>query len=314
VYDNTIDPEGSDGISVSTGSFNNTVAYNVAYNNYDDGLDFSTQGGASGPGCNLYATITDNIAFNNGDGPGDGDGNGIKVSTNCGGGHLVANNIVFDNENSGFDQDKNVGYPQNFFYNNIAYNNGRNGLTMDAPSLPQEEDAILYNNIAANNANHDLGRSNDLAVDNSDYNLWADGNFISGMDAHSLSGDPMFIDSGLVVDTNFGIGWTIEEKLEHVRIQVKSYYSLASGSQLIDNGTYVAGYHCSTPGAHSGSNCREWYGNAPDIGAFESLGSGSDCVDSQLLLDFISHWKRGSISMPFLLDRILAWKSGEGCS
>ena len=74
---------------------------------------------------------------------------------------------------------------------------------MDAYSLPQDEDAVLYNNIATNNAARDLHRSNELAVNDSDYNLWGDGDFVSGMDQNSLSGNPMFNNSGLVIDTDF---------------------------------------------------------------------------------------------------------------
>jgi len=37
---------------------------------------------------------------------------------------------------------------------------------------------------------------------------------------------------------------------------------------LINNGIIVSGYHCPTAGANP-SGCREWYGNAPDIGVYE---------------------------------------------
>lgn len=45
---------------------------------------------------------------------------------------------------------------------------------------------------------------------------------------------------------------------------------LAQGSDLIDAGMIIPGYHCSTAGAHPGQNCRVWYGAAPDLGPFES--------------------------------------------
>jgi hypothetical protein len=47
---------------------------------------------------------------------------------------------------------------------------------------------------------------------------------------------------------------------------------LAPGSELIDGGMIIPGYHCATAGAHPGQNCVEWYGSAPDIGAFEYAG------------------------------------------
>ena len=45
---------------------------------------------------------------------------------------------------------------------------------------------------------------------------------------------------------------------------------LTQGSDLINRGAYIPGYHCLTSGAHPGQNCREWYGTAPDLGPFES--------------------------------------------
>ena len=286
-FNNTRSPEGSDGIAVGSGGYNNIIEDNVVFGNADDGIDSD----GHSP-CSQNTVIRNNIVFKNGGITEEGDGNGVKVSTNCGGGHFVAGNIVFDNDRGGFDQDKEVGYPQNYFYNNIAYNNSHSGFIMDAPSLPQDEDGILYNNIATNNSVRDLYRSNDLAVNDSDYNLWGDGNFVLGMDEHSLSGDPLFNNLGLVIDTNFGAGWSIDEKLEYIRSQVREKFSLQAGSQAIDNGTIIPGYHCAVAGAHSGEGCREWYGSAPDIGAYEYEGSavtGSVIyVDNLLATDCLS--------------------------
>ena len=43
---------------------------------------------------------------------------------------------------------------------------------------------------------------------------------------------------------------------------------LAQGSDLIDGGIVIPGYHCSTAGYQEG--CSVWYGSAPDLGVFES--------------------------------------------
>ena len=51
---------------------------------------------------------------------------------------------------------------------------------------------------------------------------------------------------------------------------IGGYFHLAQGSDLIDKGVYIPGYHCTTAGAHPGENCVEWYGSAPDLGPFES--------------------------------------------
>jgi cysteine-rich repeat protein/parallel beta-helix repeat protein len=274
-YSHHINAEASDGIALSTGTNYNNVTGNIVYDNDDDGIDAATAGsyaGLDGPFSNLYETITNNIAFNNGDGPGAGDGNGIKVSTNNGGGHTIGNNIVFDNDRGGFDQDKQAGYPQNHYYNNIAYSNGlsasnmHSGFVMDA-HIPQDEDAILYNNIATDNFHYDLFSTYNGAINDSDYNFWGDGVFVVGMDANSLSGNAMFNNPGLVIDTNYGVGWTIDEKLEHIRSQVRDKFSLQAGSTAIDAGILVPGYHCVTAGATG--DCVTWYGTAPDMGAYE---------------------------------------------
>jgi len=52
-------------------------------------------------------------------------------------------------------------------------------------------------------------------------------------------------------------------------------------------------------------------GSAWDIGAFEF--EGATCVDTDALLNYISQWEAGSLTMPYLIGRIAAWKSGEGC-
>ena len=61
---------------------------------------------------------------------------------------------------------------------------------------------------------------------------------------------------------------------------------LAHGSDLIDAGVVIPGYHCASAGAHPGEDCIEWYGSHPDIGPFESnycatagSHSGDDCVE-----------------------------------
>ncbi len=48
-----------------------------------------------------------------------------------------------------------------------------------------------------------------------------------------------------------------------------------------------------------------------DLGAFEF--QSSSCVDTDALLDFISQWAQGNITMPTLISRIAAWKAGTGC-
>jgi hypothetical protein len=67
----------------------------------------------------------------------------------------------------------------------------------------------------------------------------------TGFDINSFETDPLFVSTG---NANF---------------------KLQPASPAIDAGTVIPGYHCDTSGPHPGENCREWYGTAPDIGAFE---------------------------------------------
>ncbi len=76
----------------------------------------------------------------------------------------------------------------------------------------------------------------------------ATGQAIIGRDKNSLfltsANDPLFVD---VNNYDFGLN---------------------SNSPLIDKGQWIQGYHCTSAGPNS-SGCREWYGSAPDIGAYE---------------------------------------------
>jgi hypothetical protein len=98
----------------------------------------------------------------------------------------------------------------------------------------------------------------------------SDGGFgPGGNDFHSLSGNPLLADPSAVIDTTFEVDWTIDQKLEYIRNQVREKFMLRNDSKAIDKGIVIPGYHCPTSGAHPGENCHEWYGSAPDIGAYE---------------------------------------------
>ena len=55
-------------------------------------------------------------------------------------------------------------------------------------------------------------------------------------------------------------------------------------------------------------------GTKPDMGAAEFSGTASECVDMGRLMGYISQWRRGDASMNTLMQKILKWKSGEGCA
>ena len=170
---------------------------------------------------------------------------------------LIENCEIFNNS-KGF---KVTSGDNNILSNNLVYNNTKFPEGADGISISDDT------NIAANSANYDFRNVGGSSVQICDYNLWGDGDFVSGMDEHSLSGDPEFDNPTLVIDTDFRPEWTLEEKLEHIRSQVRQKFSLSSDSQAIDSGTIIEGYHCATAGETG--DCVTWYGAAPDIGAYE---------------------------------------------
>ncbi|MBN2067272.1 MAG: hypothetical protein JW744_02290, partial [Candidatus Diapherotrites archaeon] len=50
--------------------------------------------------------------------------------------------------------------------------------------------------------------------------------------------------------------------------------------------------------------------NPGECGAVCVHIAAADCVDRPALINYVSQWKRGSISMSFLLNRVAAWKAG----
>ena len=116
---------------------------------------------------------------------------------------------------------------------------------------------LLYNNIEYDNALMNIEGSVGANCFSSDlihsHNTWDSSVTVSasdflGLDILELTRPRKA--NGSLPDVNFG--------------------HLASGSDLIDAGVVVEGYHCATAGAHPGEDCREWYGAAPDLGPFES--------------------------------------------
>jgi len=64
-------------------------------------------------------------------------------------------------------------------------------------------------------------------------------------------------------------GISIRERWAYMHNQFRSAFTPPAGSALIDAGVHLSAIHCPEPGPGDGE-CREWSGQAPDIGAFES--------------------------------------------
>ena len=182
------------------------------------------------------------------------EGNGFKVEASmveyvpdyAQGNHYVSfeNCIAVDNVGTGFYNDLAdwSGSKPNraIFYNNLAYNNGY-GMTANGGN-------IVKNNIVYQNG-QDISSSGSVI----DHNSWNSGVSVSDADFVSLDFSQLTAPrkpDGSLPDIAFG----------HLR----------QGSDLIDAGTVISGYHCSTSGSHPGEDCVEWYGSAPDLGPFES--------------------------------------------
>ncbi len=282
VFDNRLSPENSDGLG---GRYPTDCLFidNVAFGNVDDNYD------AVAPSRCIWHG---NVAFDsNPEGTVDGDGNGVKISTREGGGNTVRFNISFLNPRGGFDDDDGT---SNDYYNNVAYNNGRNGMGI--------ENDVGANNLRNNIAFHDAGfpiidrditlsrdcvAARPFAPNPSDFNYIGDGippfdpcpPFLPFGDTNSLSfvnivngltavGNPLFVnpidsvaelDLGVVDEVRAGtaeiIPGQVQPLVESILNQVRAAFTLQAGSPCIDAGTDVG---------------QPFNGAAPDIGAIES--------------------------------------------
>jgi len=207
----------------------NVFKNNIGFGNADDGMDVSF----------ADSVIEGNIMFENGP-----EGNrGYKVLRQVDN-LTFRGNVATENLGPGFEPRVEEG-GLHYLYNNTALRNGNWGIRIGGSGI------VAKNNLAANNPGTDT-----FGCDDCTHNSTAD--------------DPDLTDLNFVIDTNFPSSYTVAEKLAFFRNQFKQALTpLSSASALIDQGVAVDGYHCSTAGQHAGNDCREWYGSAPDIGAYE---------------------------------------------
>ncbi|MBI2499861.1 right-handed parallel beta-helix repeat-containing protein [Candidatus Woesearchaeota archaeon] len=257
----------------------NTWRYNIAY--FNDPYD--TPGGG-GPGIKQHDNWVD-------------DASNPPVSDK------VYGNIVFGNFQGLQTNSKNVASAVPIYnVNNLVYGSKQRGITVTAFStaLPEKNSFIENNAIFSSGL---LVGSLDIAYPGSD-NLHSNYNFVSDLLANpssyqsanpqnnlqSITGDinQMFTNPDLLSFTYepitnipttptallplnnpdaFANG---RDAYDYALQQVKDAFSLKQGSVLIDAGVFIPEIHCPNPGPDS-SGCREWYGLAPDIGAFEYI-------------------------------------------
>jgi hypothetical protein len=268
VYDNVhpTSPGNTDGTEIQC-AYRCTVRDNVYFRNSDDGLDLYMSLECQALGniiCNHSHPIGNNC--------------GLKFSAGGGGRHIVAGNIVFSNDSYGLEGS----YPSNSYlphyacrvFNNTCYGNYLNLNTsynyVDYAGWGTK--SIVRNNaFLACTDNRSVLFSADFL--DSDYNVFSSEYGLArlqeeGEDANSLSGEGGIADPNSVIDTTFAPGWTIEQRIQHVRSQVRGAFSPLTGSILVDAGVIVDGYHNVCPGDDAADK-RPWFGAAPDIGACE---------------------------------------------
>jgi beta propeller repeat protein/parallel beta-helix repeat protein len=267
VYGNNhpLNPGNTDGMGGSH-MYRCTLEGNVVFENSDDGIDCY---------ASIETTIKSNICFRQGDEG--GNGCGFKFSAGGGGRHTVAENISVNNAGYSFEGSAPTNplrtyYPSRL-YNNLA-RNCSSGFSFGYGYIAYTGFSKVYvrNNVSVDNSGNDLYYS-DIAWLDSDHNFIGNAVNLSNLragsqDVSSVTGDPQLADPATVINTDFDLSWSIEEKLEHVRSQVREAFSPLKGSVLVDTGTPVSGYHNPSAGDDAGNDV-PWYGNAPDIGVRE---------------------------------------------
>jgi parallel beta-helix repeat protein len=259
-------PGNTDGMGGSH-MYNCTLENNVVFGNSDDGMDIY---------ASIEVAIRSNIVF--GHSYEGGNNAGIKFSAGGGGRHLVVNNIVLNNDSYSFEGSSPSNRLREYYpsklYHNLAYN-GSFGFSLagNFTTASGFEAFHLRNNIALDNIGQQIFGEQAEKTD-SDYNFISDAAELTdlqndGYDLHSITGDAQLGNPSLVIDTDFDSFGTVEEKLEHIRSQIRAAYC-PSGSNLVDKGTLIDGYHNTGPGNDTGEDGAVWHGSAPDIGACET--------------------------------------------
>jgi len=217
-------------------------------------------------------------AFNNGllEGGGQGFTMGWIAYTDGNLKRTYKNNIAAYNRQCGW-KSLDYKYPWAVYanlYNNIGYHNGWQG---GAPMGGIDGYFIEMDNTLDTSANELLRvLKNNIAYDNEVGVVW---NETGGIYTHSNNS----WDSAVTVtDDDFvllpetpeqGFSLLSAERQEDGSLpDLGNYFRLEEGSDLIDRGTFIPGFHCATAGNHPDEDCVEWYGDAPDIGAFEYFG------------------------------------------
>ncbi|MEK7184568.1 MAG: fibronectin type III domain-containing protein, partial [Patescibacteria group bacterium] len=224
---------------------NNIFRGNVVWTNADDGVDVNMSD----------SLVENNITFDNGP---EGD-QGLKVFNEVNN-VIFVGNISYKNDGRGYDLRVPYG---GVYINNLGIYNASHGIFNMAST------SVAYNNLGAFNVSNDIVIGSGCS--SCSHNWAEDGN------GGNLSGNPNFVNPTLFQDGNgeivfsFPENLTIAEKVDWLKSQFRSAFSLLSTSQAIDAGISASWIDPITGATSS----RSVTGAAPDIGPFE-YSAGSD--------------------------------------
>jgi len=234
VYNHTLSAGNSDGINCQ-GANKLSIHHNTVYGNSDDGIDVWS--------C-TYNTVSYNTVSKNG---GTGDGNGIKLGGSpTGGFNTVIGNVSYSNVTSGFTSNGSGG---NKYFNNVAYNNGKDGYSDSWRTTNITSKSTFINNIGVNNTRSDVSMNSDY-TGVSHNNFW--GRPMWSSTVYTLA--QFYAKSGLD-NPNAGALSSYTGSVDFVNASGGDFH-LVAGSPLINKGDLA------NPGDIKAIGI-------PDIGAFE---------------------------------------------
>jgi hypothetical protein len=151
-------------------------------------------------------------------------------------------------------------------YNCESFKNAEQGFWiagLDVTSLQ-----FATNNVAAFNGGPDWPVAQS-------FNWAGDG----GNPTALFKGNPMLLNTNLILAAAFQPGWTVRQKRDFMDNQIKKALAPAAGSPLLSSGLFIAGYDCPRPDNDPNfpmlltAPGRHWKLPAPNLGAFDLLST-----------------------------------------
>ena len=169
----------------------------------------------------------------------------------------ISNCIAVNNSGDGFsgNEDLNSYVQPGYYYNNLAYNNGRSGF-------------IFYNSIGSDEEKLKRVVKNCIAYINPQSNFYSIASPVTNV--YNSWNTPPNVTVSTADFVSLDYNQLKTPRKADGSLPDITFGHLAPGSDLIDAGIIIHGYHCLIVGSHPGEDCVEWNGAAPDFGPFES--------------------------------------------